>query len=151
MPDTQATTAAGPDDAEKTSWWKTTPAILGAVGTFITAVTGLLIALQQTGMLGGGNTPPAPLQLSQQAGVLDMSGSLASSARVDSPNDGFLALRTEPTTRTGARIMKIAHGEPVSVSRCGGYITSGERKGRWCWVSYKGTSGWAFDAFLAYE
>jgi hypothetical protein len=149
MAETQDTITTGTSNEEKTSWWKTTPAILGAIGTFITAITGLLIALQQTGVLGAANKPS--LQLSQQMGALDIPQSLVSSARVDSPNDGFLALRTEPTTRTGARIMKIPQGEKVSVTRCGGYITSGDRRGRWCWVTYKGTSGWAFDAFLIYD
>lgn len=37
------------------SWWLTVPGILTATAGTITAVTGLIVALQQSGLLGGGD------------------------------------------------------------------------------------------------
>lgn len=72
-------------------------------------------------------------------------------ARVNSPGDGFLALRSEPNAETGYRIARIPHGADVDVISCQSYsVTIGSRRGRWCQVSYAGQTGWAFDAFLVY-
>lgn len=72
-------------------------------------------------------------------------------ATVDSPNDGFLALRSEPDADNGDRIAKIPHGAEIEVLRCGGgTVTIGSRKGRWCYVEYNGQTGWVFDAWLSY-
>jgi hypothetical protein len=71
-------------------------------------------------------------------------------ARVVSPGDGFLALRSMPSTATGERIAKIPHGTRVSVSGCGPY-RSGATPGRWCITSYDGKFGWVFDGYLEYE
>jgi len=52
------------DDAGKSdgSWWRTVPGVLTATATIITALTGLLIALHQSGLIGGGDkaSPPRP-------------------------------------------------------------------------------------------
>lgn len=72
------------------------------------------------------------------------------SATVNSPGDGFLALRTLPSSDIGDRILKIPHGAKVSVGACGPVVRPVSRQGRWCQVSYNGHSGWAFDAYLAY-
>jgi hypothetical protein len=74
----------------------------------------------------------------------------AVTARVDSPNDGFLALRTAPSAQNGSQILKIPHGASVNVVGCQGYITIGNRRGRWCRVNYASQQGWAFDGFLIY-
>ena len=72
-------------------------------------------------------------------------------ATANSPADGFLALRSEPNSETGARITKIPHGGRIEIGACGGYITtSRNNRGRWCRASYKGLSGWVFDAFVKY-
>lgn len=72
-------------------------------------------------------------------------------ARVNSPGDGFLALRSEPNSETGYRIAQIPHGADVNVSGCQSYsVKIGSRTGRWCQISYGGQSGWAFDAWLVY-
>ncbi len=72
-------------------------------------------------------------------------------ATVDSPNDGFLALRSEPDADNGDRIAKIPNGAEIEVLRCGGgTVTIGSRKGRWCYVEYNGQTGWVFDAWLSY-
>ena len=69
-------------------------------------------------------------------------------ARVNSPGDGFLALRTQPSAETGDRILQIPHGAIVTVNACLPKVAG--KKGRWCRVDYNGNSGWAFDGFLIY-
>ena len=68
------------------------------------------------------------------------------SARVTSPGDGFLALRTYPSSSVGDRLLKIPHGASVTVGGC--LAPSGG--GRWCRASYNGYSGWVFDKYLIY-
>jgi Bacterial SH3 domain len=69
-------------------------------------------------------------------------------AKVSSPGDGFLALRTGPSSTTGERIMEIPHGATVTVSAC--QAAAKGKKGKWCKVNYNGNAGWAFDGFLIY-
>jgi len=69
-------------------------------------------------------------------------------ARVNSPNDGFLALRTEPSAETGERILQIPHGATVTVQGC--LPKAPGKKARWCRVDYNGNVGWAYDGFLIY-
>lgn len=47
------------DESQKSkgSWWQTVPGILTATAGTITAVTGLIVALHQAGLFGGGDTP----------------------------------------------------------------------------------------------
>ncbi len=72
-------------------------------------------------------------------------------ARVNSPGDGFLALRSQPDSENGNRITKIPHGASVNVLSCQSpAVKIGSRTGRWCQVTYNGQSGWAFDAWLDY-
>ncbi len=69
-------------------------------------------------------------------------------AKVNSPGDGFLALRTGPSSETGERIMEIPHGATVTVQAC--QAAAKGKKGKWCKVNYNGNAGWAFDGFLIY-
>ena len=71
-------------------------------------------------------------------------------ARANSPRDGFLALRSEPNSETGARIAKIPHGATITVVGCPQTSNIGKIKGRWCQVIYNGQAGWAFDAFMIF-
>jgi hypothetical protein len=72
-------------------------------------------------------------------------------ARVNSPNDGFLALRNTPDAEYGERLAKIPHGTVVTLEDCQRQRTTiGGRTGRWCMVTYDGTTGWVFDAWLDY-
>lgn len=75
-----------------------------------------------------------------------------SNAQVNSRGDGFLAMRSQPNTETGYRVMKIPHGANVRVLGCQEFTerVSG-RNGRWCRVSYAGKSGWVFDGWLVYK
>jgi len=72
-------------------------------------------------------------------------------AKVNSPNDGFLALRSEPDADKGERLAQIPHNTTVVLENCEKKkVTIGSRTGRWCMVSYGGKAGWVFDAWLTY-
>lgn len=72
-------------------------------------------------------------------------------ATVNSPNDGFLALRSVPSTEIGDRIAAIPHGTKVQVIVCDQtYHTKGGNRGRWCLLMWGENAGWAFDAWLAF-
>jgi len=72
-------------------------------------------------------------------------------ARVYSPGDGFLSLRTEPSVKTGTQLVKIPTGAMVQLEDCQkNYQTIDSRRGCWCMVTYKGQIGWVFDGFLVY-
>lgn len=72
-------------------------------------------------------------------------------ATVNSPKDGFLALRSEPDADRGERIAKIPHGAEVEIQNCEkNAVTIASRTGRWCQVDYNGLNGWVFDAWLDY-
>lgn len=72
-------------------------------------------------------------------------------ATVNSPNDGFLALRSLPDADRGERLEKIPEGAEVEILNCEKTaVTIGGRNGRWCQVDYNGQIGWVFDAWLDY-
>lgn len=69
--------------------------------------------------------------------------------RVNSPGDGFLALRDKPSATEGNRIARIPHGDIVVLGRClDREETIGGRTGHWCRVKWEGRSGWVFDVWL---
>lgn len=70
-------------------------------------------------------------------------------AKANSPGDGFLALRSAPSTETGERILQIPHGATLTVLGC--QPAAAGKKGRWCRVDYDGNVGWAFDGFMIYQ
>lgn len=77
--------------------------------------------------------------------------SVFKTAIVNSPGDGFLALRNLPSTDAGDRIAKIPNGEKVEILACNPTEeTIGDRSGKWCLVTWKETAGWVFDAWLEY-
>jgi hypothetical protein len=72
-------------------------------------------------------------------------------ATVNSPNDGFLALRNLPSTEIGSLIAKIPHGTTIKVMICSEQsVTIAGRSGHWCMVSYNGQTGWVFDVWLSF-
>jgi hypothetical protein len=72
-------------------------------------------------------------------------------ATVDSPKDGFLALRSLPSVDLGDRIARIPHGDEVEVIGCSdNQVTIGNRRGKWCLVTWNTKAGWVFDAWLKY-
>ena len=69
--------------------------------------------------------------------------------RVNSPKDGFLALRDLPDTEKGSRIAKIPHGDIVVLGRCQTKaVKIGIRTGYWCRARWEGLEGWVFDVWL---
>ena len=76
--------------------------------------------------------------------------SSSTTATVNSPGDGFLAMRSGPSHQSGYQITKMPHSATVTVYSCQGTTTIAGKTGRWCQVSYGGYSGWAFDAWLVY-
>jgi hypothetical protein len=72
-------------------------------------------------------------------------------ARVNSPGDGFLAMRSAPSAEYGERLAKIPHGAVVDIQNCQRErVRIGVRTGRWCMVIYGNNTGWVFDAWLDY-
>jgi len=71
-------------------------------------------------------------------------------ARVNSPGDGFLALRSFPSSESGERIAQIPHGAAVTINGCLPRTRIGNKTGRWCRASYGNYNGWVFDAWLNY-
>ena len=82
--------------------------------------------------------------------VMPSQSTSRTSATVNSPGDGFLALRTLPNSEAGERILKIPHGATISIGGCGPVVRPVSRSGRWCQASYNGYTGWVFDAYLVY-
>jgi hypothetical protein len=70
-------------------------------------------------------------------------------AKANSPGDGFLALRSGPSSETGERILQIPHGATITVLGC--LPKAAGKKGRWCRVDYNGNLGWAFDGYMIYQ
>ena len=69
-------------------------------------------------------------------------------AKVNSPKDGFLALRNLPSHDIGDRIAKIPHGETINVLLCSEQsVTIAGRTGHWCMVSHNNQTGWVFDVW----
>lgn len=100
-----------------------------------------LINEQKNSNRSANGVPPA---------VPDQPTATTGTARVNSPADGFLALRTYPSSSVGDRITQIPHGASVSIGGCLGSTRIGSKTGRWCRATYKGYSGWVFDAWLVY-
>ncbi|HJS51890.1 MAG TPA: hypothetical protein VJ781_08325 [Pyrinomonadaceae bacterium] len=72
--------------------------------------------------------------------------------KVNSPGDGFLALRNLPSTEIGSLIAKIPHGTTISVLLCSEQsVTIDSRTGHWCMVTYNNKTGWVFDAWLEFK
>jgi hypothetical protein len=69
---------------------------------------------------------------------------------VNSPRDGYLALKTEPCIAPcGTMLLKIPHGTKLTLGTCkNNFEVADRRRGRWCYTSYGGNTGWIFDAFV---
>ena len=71
-------------------------------------------------------------------------------ARVNSPGDGFLAMREEPDADS-PMLARIPHGSTVTLENCEKQKTTiSGKSGRWCMVTYGDETGWVFDAWLQY-
>lgn len=63
---------------------------------------------------------------------------------VNAPGDGFLALRSEPSTSTGVRLLKIPHGTALNLGSC----APNPGGDNWCMTTYRGQTGWILDRYL---
>lgn len=70
-------------------------------------------------------------------------------ATVNSPGDGFLSLRSDPTVQSGRRLVRMPHGAQVGLlGICDNPDTVDGKEGMWCLAEYGGQQGWAFTAYL---
>lgn len=63
---------------------------------------------------------------------------------VNTPGDGFLALRSQPSSKSGVRVLKIPHGSELHLGAC--IAASGGDN--WCEATYQGQSGWILDRYV---
>jgi hypothetical protein len=85
-------------------------------------------------------SPPPPTVSQAVTGV----------ATVNSPRDGYLALKSEPCVAPcGVTYVKIPHGTRINLESCKAAVEIADRRpGHWCYTSYGGVSGWIFDGFV---
>jgi hypothetical protein len=86
--------------------------------------------------------PPAPTPPAPAAQPPRTTG--GQRATVNSPGDGFLALRSEPSVRSGSRLARIPHKTVIELSGC----TPDPAGGNWCRTRYGGQSGWVLDLYV---
>lgn len=70
----------------------------------------------------------------------------ADTAVANTPGDGFLALRSEPSTKQGVRLVKIPQGMVLDVGEC--VRPSPNQRG--CKTSHAGQTGWVLDAHVVH-
>jgi hypothetical protein len=63
---------------------------------------------------------------------------------VNTPGDGFLALRSEPSSKSGVRVLKIPHGTELQLGSC--VAAPGGQS--WCQTTYNSQSGWILDRYV---
>lgn len=63
---------------------------------------------------------------------------------INTPGDGFLALRSEPTTKSGRRLAKIPHGTQIWLGEC----RSASNGAHWCQTTFQGFTGWVLDRYV---
>ncbi len=94
--------------------------------------------------IANNNTRPSPNEDDDELGS-------PITATVNSPKDGFLALRSIPDAEHGERILRIPHGAEVEINNCEKTrLTISGQAGRWCQIEYNSRTGWVFDAWLNY-
>jgi len=72
------------------------------------------------------------------------------SATVIASGDGFLALRSLPSIKTGKRLDKIPHQKKINIYDCQNFVSidSDGVSGYWCKCNYNENEGWVFDGYL---
>ncbi len=96
--------------------------------------------LETTPVAPAASPQVSPNQDAEPAARADAS----SVATVHTPGDGFLALRSEPTTRRGKRLVKIPHATVLTLGEC----VKPPGDGRWCRTTFQGQTGWVFERYL---
>ena len=79
--------------------------------------------------------------------VFGVSSAYAGTAVVNTPGDGFLALRSEPSAVQGIRLEKIPHATSIVLGECAN--TSATEN--WCKTTYQGQTGWVLDKYIIKE
>ena len=70
--------------------------------------------------------------------------------RVNSPRDGFLAVRSEASAASGYRVTTIPDGTIIALGGCSSQTRVDGKNGRWCRTNFRGFDGWVFDGFIVY-
>lgn len=91
---------------------------------------------------GQSDARPMPPLLEDQSDAEAPTG--RDTASVNTPGDGFLALRSEPSIRRGKRLLKIPHNTVLTLGEC----VTNEADGRWCRTGFQGEVGWVFERYL---
>jgi len=97
--------------SESKSWWQTLPGLLTAGAAVITAFTGLIVAVNQTGLFHHSRPSPDQAQsksltVEEAAGPNPAPGAETSSA-YDGPASGQLAIPQNSEVRTGQAVFKL--------------------------------------------
>ena len=96
------------------------------------------------------NKTPTPIAQGASPTLPPLKQLANSTVTVDSPRDGYLALKEGPCITPCRTLAKIPHGTTINLGTCRENIeTADRRRGHWCNTSYAGYSGWIFDAFVA--
>lgn len=77
-------------------------------------------------------------------GVCLAAPAYSDTAVVNTPGDGFLALRSEPSTKQGSRLVKIPHGTVLILGEC----VRPSASQTWCKTSYAGHAGWVLETYI---
>jgi hypothetical protein len=91
------------DKDKQQSWWQTLPGVMTALGAIITALTGLLIALNQAGLIGV-QQQPTPSRNNKQAAI---------SAATEAPNAPPTFTREIATKPTKTPLPPVAEAPPT--------------------------------------
>jgi uncharacterized protein YraI len=78
------------------------------------------------------------------AAMMFPGSALTESATVNTPGDGFLSLRSEPSASRGVRLLKVPHGTALELGAC----KPNPGGANWCQSSYLGQTGWVLDKYL---
>lgn len=95
-------------------------------------------------------SPVAPPLMVPSAPSANPSAPVSGSVVVDSPRDGYLALKDRPCIAPcGRTLYKIPHGTRLILNQCQDRVdVADNRRGYWCLTTFAGYSGWIFDGFV---
>lgn len=135
------------------------PVIVAVLATLVVVLVGVVVwtsgAGASPGVAAAATPTPGPQVVDDGEVVYDPPTPTPDPGYTDvgwanSPGDGFLALRSEPSVGSGERLVKIPHGAQLSLGECLAPTTVGRSYGSWCAARYAGVDGWAFNAFVTY-
>jgi hypothetical protein len=109
--------------SESKGWWQTLPGLLTAAAGIITAITGLLVAVHQTGLFDRTSHPPAQTQTQPQTNADPAQPS--PSAPANASTSRTLALPENSEVRSGQAVYKLlsARVDPYSPGKVSLHLT----------------------------